>query len=73
MQNWLTEQLGKLNDSVNAIGAKPKLFEADAFHERVKDLVRTFALGNSGLFDERFQVYRLFWQQLFPFQAARER
>lgn len=72
VQNWLTEQLGKLNDSVNAIGAKPKLFEADAFHERVKDLVRTFALGNSGLFQERFNVYRLFWQQLFPFRAARD-
>ncbi len=71
VQNWLTEQLGKLNDSVNAIGAKPKLFEADAFHERVKDLVRTFALGNSGLFDERFQVYRLFWQHLFPFTSCR--
>jgi hypothetical protein len=72
VQNWLTEQLGKLNDSVTAIGAKPKLFEADAFHERVKDLVRTFALGNSGLFQERFHIYRLFWQHLFPFQAARE-
>ncbi|HJF34161.1 MAG TPA: SWIM zinc finger family protein [Sporosarcina psychrophila] len=71
VQNWLTEQLGKLNDSVTAIGAKPKLFEADAFHERVKDLVRTFALGNSGLFQERFHVYRLFWQHLFPSKTAR--
>ncbi|MER2088866.1 MAG: SWIM zinc finger family protein [Sporosarcina sp.] len=72
VQNWLSEQLGKLNDSVTAIGAKPKLFEADAFHERVKDLVRSFALGNSGLFQERFHVYRLFWQHLFPFKAARD-
>ena len=71
VQNWLTEQLGKLNDSVTAIGAKPKLFEADAFHEQVKDLVRKFALGNSGLFQERFHVYRLFWEHLFPYQAAR--
>ena len=70
VQNWLTEQLGKLNDRVNAIGAKPKLFEADAFHERVKDLVRTFALSNSGLFKERFHVYRLFWQQLFPLSSC---
>lgn len=72
VQNWLTEQLGKLNDSVTAIGAKPKLFEADAFHERLKELVRTFTLRNTGLFAERFRVYRLFWQHLFPNQAARD-
>lgn len=72
VQNWLTEQLGKLNDSVTAIGAKPKLFEADAFHERLKELVRTFTLGNEGLFAERFRAYRLFWQHLFPYQAARD-
>ncbi|WP_318618190.1 hypothetical protein [Sporosarcina sp. YIM B06819] len=72
VQNWLTEQLGKLHDSVTAIGAKPKLFEADAFHERLKELVRIFTLGNTGLFDERFRVYRLFWQHLFPNQAARD-
>ncbi|WP_203248477.1 hypothetical protein [Sporosarcina beigongshangi] len=72
VQNWMTEQLGKLTDSVTAIGAKPKLFEADAFHERLKELVRAFALGNTGLFAERFRVYRLFWQSLFPNQAARD-
>lgn len=72
VQNWVTEQLGKLHDSVTAIGAKPKLFEADAFHERLKELVRTFTLGNTGLFDERFRVYRLFWQHLFPTQSARD-
>ncbi|MBE1555678.1 hypothetical protein [Sporosarcina limicola] len=70
VQNWLVEQLDKLRDSVTAIGAKPKLFEADAFHEHIKDLVRTFSLHNSELFDERFSVYRLFWQHLFPMDAA---
>ena len=57
-----------------AIGAKPKLFEADAFHERLKELVRTFALGQFRTIRTKdFDVYRLFWQQLFPFQAARRR
>ncbi|MFJ7934336.1 hypothetical protein [Sporosarcina sp. NPDC096371] len=72
VQNWLTEQLGKLHDSVTAIGVKPKLFEADAFHERLKEVVRTYTLGNTGLFGERFRVYRLFWQHLFPSQSARD-
>lgn len=72
VQNWLAEQTGKLQDSVTAIGAKPKLFEADVFHERLKELVRTFTLGNPGLFSERFFVYRLFWQHLFPHTSARE-
>lgn len=71
VENWLGEQLGKLSDSVNAIGAKPMLFEADAFHEQIKDLVRNFALGNEGLFEERFSVYRLFWQRIFPMPKAR--
>ena len=71
VENWLGEQLGKLADSVNAIGAKPMLFEADAFHEQIKSLVRNFALGNEGLFEERFSVYRLFWQRIFPMPKAR--
>ena len=71
LKNWLTEQLDKLNDNVTAIGAKPKLFEADVFHEHLKDLVRNFTLNNSGLFNSRFRVYLLFWQQLFPNATAR--
>ncbi|CAM3134094.1 hypothetical protein FITA111629_05375 [Filibacter tadaridae] len=71
VKNWLTEQLGKLHDGLNSVGIKPKLFEADAFHERLKDLVRTFALGKTGLFNERFRVYRLFWQNLYPNIAVR--
>jgi hypothetical protein len=71
VQNWLSDQLEELQTSVSAIGAKPKLFEADAFHEKLKELVRTFALGHSGLFEERFEVYRLFWQHLFPTHADR--
>ncbi len=71
VENWLTDQLGKLQDSVNAVGAKPKLFEADSFHDRIKELVRNFALNNDGLFEERFKVYLLFWENVFPMNAAR--
>ncbi|MFC5589143.1 hypothetical protein ACFPRA_09610 [Sporosarcina soli] len=66
IQNWLIEQLDKLQACISAIGAKPKLFETDAFHERLKELVRTFALRHPGLFEKRFQVYRLFWEHLYP-------
>ncbi|MEK3935770.1 hypothetical protein MKY41_10635 [Sporosarcina sp. FSL W7-1349] len=72
VKNWLTEQMEKLQDSVHSIGSKPKLFEADVFHERLKEMVRAFALFNEGLLDERFYVYRLFWQGLFVETASRE-
>ncbi len=65
VKNWLTEQLGKINDDIKSIAAKPKLFETDAFHEELKGLVRKLALENKGLFKERFNVYRSFWQNFF--------
>lgn len=71
IQNWLIEQLDKLQASISAIGDKPKLFETDAFHERLKELIRTFALRHPGLFDKRFQVYQLFWEHLYPNQRER--
>lgn len=65
VKNWMTEQLGKLLDSIVAISSKPKLFQTDAFHKELQLMVRTFTLDNQGLFNERFQVYKSFWQNLF--------
>lgn len=71
VKNWLTEQLGKIKDDVTSIASKPRLFETDAFHDELKVLVRTFTLEHSGLFDERFQVYRTFWQNFFIQKTVR--
>lgn len=72
VKNWLADQLEKLQDTVRSIGSKPKLFEADVFHDRLKEMVRAFALFNEPLRNERFFVYRLFWQQLFIQNSARD-
>jgi hypothetical protein len=65
VKNWLTDQLGKLQDGVTAIAKKPKLFQTDVFYERLKKIVRSFVLNNEGLFANRFRVYKMFWQTLY--------
>jgi hypothetical protein len=72
VKNWLTDQLGKLADGVKSISSKPRLFETDPFHDQLKVFVRDFALNYEGLFDERFRVYQLFWQQLFADKFTRQ-
>lgn len=71
VKNWLSEQLGKLKDSIHSISSKPRLFETDPFYEQLQLLVRAFALEQSGLFNKRFQTYQLFWEHLFTNQSAR--
>lgn len=65
VKTWLYEQLDKLTSSVKAIGAKPKLFETDPFFERLTTIVHSFCVEQNGLFDVRFRVYQLFWNELF--------
>lgn len=71
VKNWLTDQLGKIRDDVASIASKPKLFETDPFHDQLKVLVRSFTLDHPGLFDERFRVYRTFWQEFFTQKVIR--
>ena len=42
VKNWLTEQLGKLKDSVTSIASKPRLFETDPFYEQLTGIVQLF-------------------------------
>ena len=72
VKNWLTEQLGKLNDGATSIASKTRLFETDPFLDEMKVLVRTFTLDRQGLFNERFRVYRTFWELLFTEKSLRE-
>jgi len=69
IKNWLTEQLGDLKSSVKSIASKPRLFETDPFYEELKGMARLFTLEKTGLFEERFQVFQIFWQYLFTNQA----
>lgn len=73
VKNWLTDQLTKINDGAKAIASKPRLFETDPFHDQLRVLVRSFMLEQTGLFDKRFRVYRIFWQYLFTDKLLREK
>ncbi|MHA6259018.1 SWIM zinc finger family protein [Sporosarcina sp. CAU 1771] len=72
VKNWITDQLGKLLDSVVAISSKPRLFQTDAFHKELQVMVRTFTLSHTGLFPQRFQIYKSFWQNLFTENPLRK-
>lgn len=72
IKNWLSEQLAILKDSVASIASKPRLFETDPFYEQLKTMTRSFTLDKVGLFDQRFRVFQIFWQQLFTSKSLRD-
>ena len=73
VKNWLTDQLTKINDDVNSLASKPRLFETDPFHDELKVLVHSFTLKQTGLFEKRFRVYRMVWQHFFTDKLSREK
>lgn len=73
VKNWLSDQLTKINDDVNSLASKPRLFETDPFHDELKVLVHAFMLKQNGLFEKRFRVYRLVWQYFFTDKLSREK
>ena len=72
IKNWLSEQLAILKDSVASIASKPRLFETDPFYAQLKTMTRSFTLEKAGLFDQRFLVFQIFWQQLFTSKSLRD-
>lgn len=73
VKNWLMEQLNRLEDSLESLSSKRRLFETDPFYDDLKTQVRDFTLEFEGLFNERFRVYRNFWQILFTDQLSQEK
>lgn len=73
VKNWLTEQFGKIEDSVRSLSSKRQLFEIDPFYDEIRNMIRSFTLEQTGLFSERFRLYRTFWQSLFAQKLMREK
>lgn len=73
VKNWLTDQLTKIKDDIQSLASKPRLFETDPFHDELKVLVHSFMLKQNGLFEKRFRVYRMVWQNFFTDKASREK
>lgn len=66
---WLNEQMSELKASIQQLSSKSKLFETDAFHTKVKDLIHSFALEEEGLFSRRFEAFRLVYTELYTEEA----
>lgn len=72
VKNWLTEQFEKIEDATRSLSTKRQLFEIDPFYHEMRKMIRIFALEQTGLFTERFRLYRTFWQSLFAQKGMRE-
>lgn len=72
VRNWLTEQLQQIEDSLHALSTKRRLFETDPFYDYLQVSVRSLMIDEQTLFQERFRVYRQFWQFLFTDRRTRE-
>lgn len=72
VKNWLTEQFEKIEDATRSLSSKRQLFEIDPFYDEIRKMIRTFTLEQTGLFTERFRLYRTFWQSLFAQKSMRE-
>lgn len=72
VKNWLTEQFSKIEDLLRSLSSKRQLFELDPFYNEIREMIRVFAIEQTGLFTERFRLYRAFWQSLFAQKLKRE-
>ncbi|MBB4823215.1 hypothetical protein HNO89_000433 [Sporosarcina luteola] len=70
---WFSSQFENIQKVVQALGSRPKLFETDAFYEKLKEILRNVVLGHDGLFRERILTYLLLWNKLFTETAARDK
>lgn len=57
---------------LEALANKPRLFAADPFYDALGIQIREITLLPSGLFANRFQLVRLFWEHLFTEKRRRE-
>lgn len=73
VRNWLTEQLNHIEDSLHALSTKRRLFETDPFYDYLQLAVRALIVDEQTMFQERFRVYRQFWQFLFTDKLTREK
>ncbi|MFD1861894.1 hypothetical protein [Planococcus chinensis] len=64
-KTWFEDELHELRDLLEALRVQHRTFEADAFLDHLRKLVRSFVRVKDGSFSQRFTVYRLFWTSLF--------
>lgn len=70
-KTWFADELHALRDMLGQLRGLHRTFESDAFFTHLRELVREFAETNDDSFSERFEIYQLFWTELFV--SKRER
>lgn len=73
VRNWLSEQFNQIEDSIRSLSSKRQLFELDPFYKGMREMIRSFTTTQTGLFTERFRLYRNFWKSLFNQKGMREK
>ena len=70
-KTWFEDELHALRDLLEQLRVQHRTFEADAFLDHLRKLVRSFIETKNGSFSQRFTVYRLFWTALFTSDKLR--
>ncbi|WOV88024.1 hypothetical protein QWT69_02575 [Sporosarcina oncorhynchi] len=70
---WLTEQIDKINDQVQSLSNKLRLFETDAFYKSLEENVRRFILNSDGLFESRLDIYSSVSELLYVDPATQKK
>lgn len=69
---WLNDQISDIEKLAGTFSNKPKLFETDPFMKRLKELVHSVCIHQTGLFPYRFRIYEAIWGQLFVDRNERD-
>ncbi|WP_010302377.1 hypothetical protein [Kurthia senegalensis] len=70
--NFIQNEADKLNQLIKHASTKSRLFALDPFYESLQQVVNYFLLHQEGYFDERLNIYTLFWESMFQEKRARE-
>ena len=71
-KTWFDDELHELRDLLGQLRGQHRTFEADAFFEYLKTLIREFMEVKDSSFSQRFALYQLFWTNLFTTSRLRE-
>lgn len=68
---FLTNYLEDLDESLSQLAAKPRMFAADPFYDRMMENIRSFYYEEEGLIYYRKHIYLAFWDALVSDKATR--
>ncbi|MBD7984611.1 hypothetical protein H9649_08470 [Sporosarcina sp. Sa2YVA2] len=73
LKTWLSEQTDKIDDKVQSLSNKLRLFETDVFYKSLEENVRRFILNSDGLFESRLEIYSSVTELLYVDPATQKK